>query len=302
MKKTADFKAVAELRVALAGLGGVGGYCARILQSCGAGHLIASDCDVFQVKNFSYQFFASPRTVARNKTDVVQERLAQRTDSPTRVETFQGDLTRTDAVARLIDRADVVISALDNFAAQSAVGMACERADIPFAMVSAMGFCSQYTMYLPGPSHSYSSAWKHFSRGPGQKSINFGDPEIRRMMALQSVLFAVVLAGYTEEAIGEMLENFRLHGVAQFSDISCMNYLSASLGTLNALKHVTGQGRAVVFPEVVSFDMKRMCSVDGRQIIARVGQLNRAWRQGTEAVMACVRRWRNSEEWGDTLI
>ncbi|MBW2603977.1 MAG: ThiF family adenylyltransferase [Deltaproteobacteria bacterium] len=295
MKNRADSKTIGELRVALAGLGGVGGYCARILHACGVRQLIASDYDVFQPKNISYQFFASPRTVARNKTDVVQERLAQWTDSPTRVETLQGDLTQADAVERLIDRADIVVSALDNFAAQSAVGMACERAKIPFAMVSAMGFCSQYTVYLPDASHSYSSAWKHFSRGPGQRPAKAGDPEIRRMMALQSVLFAVALAGYTEEAIREMLECFQRDDVAQFLNISCIGYSAAALGVLNALKYLTGEGRAAVFPEVVSFDMKEMRSFDGRQIIARVGELNRAWRQGTEAVLACVRRWRNSE-------
>lgn len=294
MEASKGHKEVGGLRVALAGLGGVGGYCASILQTSGIGYLKACDFDLFRSKNVSYQYFASTGTVGCKKSEVTRERLAQRRDSATRIEIFEGDLTNEQDVGRLIEGADIVISALDNFSAQAAVGTACERAGIPFAMVSEMGLCCQYTVYTPDEDHSYSSAWGHFSRGRSHRLPS--GLESDHMTALQSVLFAVVLAGYTDDAVSGMLEGFRREGSARFSDIACMNYLAACLGVLNALKYVSGCGRAVIFPEVVSLDMKHLRTFDGRQMISRVGELNRAWRQGQEAVMACVRGWRNSEQ------
>lgn len=283
-------KSIAELTVALAGLGGVGGYCARALHASGIQKLTVSDSDVFEEKNISYQYFASPATVYKNKAQTVRDSLSRLPGSPTRVTTLQKDLTLADAADQLIDNADLVISALDNFPAQSAVGLACEKAGIPFALVSSMGFCIQYTIYLPDASHSYSSAWKHFFRRPKGGPMDPDNPGLRNMMHLQSVLFAVLLGGFSREAIRSMLEHFHKDGTMQFYDLACTGYFVAAMGVLNALRYAAGNRDAVIFPEVVSLDMKHMRAFDGREIIEGITEMNRAWTQGTDAVMACLER------------
>ncbi len=242
MKNSIQVKPFSALKVALAGLGGVGGCCARALYGCGVADLVVSDFDVFQPKNVSCQFFASRRTVAVRKTDAVRDGLARRVDSPTRIQVFHADLTRADAAERLIAGADLVISALDNFSAQSVAGLACEKAGIPFALVSSIGFCTQFTLYLPDPLHAYSLAWKHFFRRPGQQPMTWDSPESRRIMNLQSVLFAALLSGYTESAIRTMLDRFRRDGKMQYNSICSASYSAAAFGVFNALRYVTGQG------------------------------------------------------------
>ena len=296
MENSGTYKQVTDLKVALAGLGGVGGCCARALHICGVGKLITADFDIFQPKNYSYQLFASPLTVSRRKTDVAENRLPQWFTSPTGVKTLQADLKRRREAERLVDGADLVICALDNFAAQLPVAVACEKTQTPFALITGMGFCVQYTVYLPNPPHSYSSAWKHFSQRPQGKNITEHSQVYQRMMKLQSVLFAAEMAGYTEEALRSMLEDLRKNDKAQFYDLAGLNYTAAALGVLNALRYVTGQDGAVVFPDMVSLDMKHKRTFDGLQILKRLGALNRAWYKGNEAVLACIRKWRQTEE------
>ncbi|MFA7425252.1 MAG: ThiF family adenylyltransferase [Desulfosarcinaceae bacterium] len=285
-------KAIGDLKVALAGAGGVGGYCARALYSCGVRELRICDADVFQPKNNAYQFFASPRTLGCRKAETARRRLLQENGRPTRVTSFYQDLMRPEAVSRLIEGADLVISALDNFQAQAAVGRACEEARIPFAMIACVGFCLQHTVYGPDPPHTYSSAWKHFPRRgeesprPGQKS------PLDRMMQLQSVLYAALLAGYPERTIHGMLTHFRRTGITRFYNLAGTNYAAAALGVLNALRHAVQDPAAVTFPRVTVLDLKRLTSFDGPRIVTRIGELNRAWHRSDEAVLDCLRAWR----------
>lgn len=116
------------------------------------------------------------------------------------------------------------------------------------------------------------------------------NPGLRNMMHLQSVLFAVLLGGFSREAIRSMLEHFHKDGTMQFYDLACTGYFVAAMGVLNALRYAAGNRDAVIFPEVVSLDMKHMRAFDGREIIEGITEMNRAWTQGTDAVMACLER------------
>ncbi len=308
MEYRRTYKPAADLKVALAGLGGVGGCCARALHVCGVDELIASDFDTYQAKNYSYQFFASPLTVSDSKTDAARNRLPQWFNSPTRIKTLQADLKDSREAERLVDGSDLVISALDNFAAQSSLAAACEKARTPYALITSMGFCIQYTIYLPDPPHAYSSAWKGFSnwkdfsnrkgfsKQPDKTGRTLDPKAYERMMKLQSLLFAAQMAGYTEDALRGMLESFRKNGETQYYDLAGINYTAAVLGVVNALRYVTGGEGAVIFPDVVSVDIKNKRRFDGRIILKRMGALNRAWYQGNEAVLECIRKWRQTED------
>ena len=291
MKKTGP-KPVENLRVALAGVGGVGGYCARILHDCGVASLTVCDMDSFQPKNESYQFFASSPAVSRSKAETVGRVLGKRTGSPTRVNAFDGDLTDPRVVEKFMEGADLVISALDNFNAQAAVGRACESAEVPYAVISAMGFCVQHTLYSPDSVHGYSSAWKHFNRNSGRAPGGAPAPDMRRMMERQALLFAVLLAGYSDDAVREMVTAFRGGNPPRYWNCSSIVYTAAAFGVLDALKHLSASGEAAVFPEVLCWNMKGMYAFDGRRIIEGIGRLNGVWHQGTEAVMAYLRTWR----------
>ena len=70
-------KKLADSRVAVFGLGGVGGFVVEALARSGVGSLDLIDHDVVSVTNINRQIFATCRTVGRQKTEVAQERVRE---------------------------------------------------------------------------------------------------------------------------------------------------------------------------------------------------------------------------------
>ena len=61
--------------VLIAGLGGVGGYCAEAVARAGVGQMIILDHDTVSPSNLNRQLLALHSTLGRKKTDVMRERL-----------------------------------------------------------------------------------------------------------------------------------------------------------------------------------------------------------------------------------
>ena len=64
-------------RVALFGLGGVGGYAAEALARSGVGHLDLIDNDTVSVTNLNRQILALHSTIGQYKVDVAAKRIAE---------------------------------------------------------------------------------------------------------------------------------------------------------------------------------------------------------------------------------
>ena len=62
-------------RVAVFGLGGVGGHCAEALARSGIGTLDIIDNDTVDITNLNRQIIADATTVGKAKTDVMKKRL-----------------------------------------------------------------------------------------------------------------------------------------------------------------------------------------------------------------------------------
>ena len=63
-------------RVAVFGIGGVGGYATEALARAGVGHLTLIDSDTVSVSNINRQIIATHSTVGRYKTEVMKERIS----------------------------------------------------------------------------------------------------------------------------------------------------------------------------------------------------------------------------------
>lgn len=70
-----NLRKLATARVAVFGLGGVGGYVAEALARSGIGHLLLVDGDCFSVTNLNRQLGATLATVGQAKTSVTEERI-----------------------------------------------------------------------------------------------------------------------------------------------------------------------------------------------------------------------------------
>ena len=66
---------LAASRVAVFGVGGVGGYVAEALARSGVGNMVLTDNDCVSVSNINRQIIALHSTVGRPKVEVMKERL-----------------------------------------------------------------------------------------------------------------------------------------------------------------------------------------------------------------------------------
>ena len=92
-------------RVAVFGIGGVGGYTVEALARCGIGGLDLIDSDTVSVSNINRQILATHSTVGRLKVDVAKERVLDINPNCT-VRTYpadQFDFTEYDYIVDCID-------------------------------------------------------------------------------------------------------------------------------------------------------------------------------------------------------
>ena len=66
---------LAASRVAVFGIGGVGGYVCEALARTGVGHLDLIDSDTVAVSNINRQIIATTKTVGQYKTDAMEARI-----------------------------------------------------------------------------------------------------------------------------------------------------------------------------------------------------------------------------------
>ena len=64
-----------KAKVAVLGLGGVGGHTVEALARAGIGHLVLVDYDTYDITNINRQIGALHSTIGRYKVDVMKERI-----------------------------------------------------------------------------------------------------------------------------------------------------------------------------------------------------------------------------------
>ncbi|MCI8586014.1 MAG: tRNA threonylcarbamoyladenosine dehydratase [Lachnospiraceae bacterium] len=123
-------------KVAVFGLGGVGGYAAEALARSGVGHFLLVDNDVVSESNLNRQIIALRSTVGRYKTEVMKERIADicpETQVEVRECFFLPEQKRQFSFADY----DYVVDAIDTVSGKLALAECCGEAGTP--LISAMG-------------------------------------------------------------------------------------------------------------------------------------------------------------------
>lgn len=127
---------LANSRVAVFGIGGVGGYAAEALVRAGVGALDIIDNDKFDVTNINRQIFATLKSVGRYKTEVAVERIA---DINPECKVSAHRLFYSPSTADSVDFTlfDYVVDAIDSVAGKLTIIKKCKEAGTP--VISAMG-------------------------------------------------------------------------------------------------------------------------------------------------------------------
>jgi tRNA A37 threonylcarbamoyladenosine dehydratase len=123
---------LAACHVFLAGLGGVGSWCAEALARAGVGRLTLVDMDTVAVSNINRQLPALLSTVGRSKAAVMAERI--RDINPDCRLTVLTDFLTPDNIPELLPTdADYVIDCIDSLNCKVALIVAARQRGLPVA-------------------------------------------------------------------------------------------------------------------------------------------------------------------------
>lgn len=123
-------------RVAVFGLGGVGGYAAEALARSGIGHMDLIDDDAVSLTNLNRQILALHSTVGMAKTEIAKKRIAD-IDPTIQVRTFQTFFLPETADQFDFSRYDYVLDAIDTVTGKLELIARAKNAGVP--VISCMG-------------------------------------------------------------------------------------------------------------------------------------------------------------------
>lgn len=129
-------EALAEKRVAVFGIGGVGGYVCESLVRSGVGHFDIIDDDKVCLTNLNRQIIATRKTVGQYKVDVMEERMKD-INPAVEVVKHKCFFLPENADQFPFESYDYVVDAVDTVTAKIEIIMRCKKLGIP--VISCMG-------------------------------------------------------------------------------------------------------------------------------------------------------------------
>ena len=156
-------------KVAIAGLGGVGGNHLLTLTRLGIGSFNLADFDEFSITNFNRQSGAAVSTVGSSKLSVLAE-MARDIQPDMKQRLFPEGVTPKN-LDDFLEGVDLYVDSLDFFAfdTRRAVFAACERKGIPAITAAPLGMGVAFLAFMPGKM-SFESVFQmeghtHFEQG-----------------------------------------------------------------------------------------------------------------------------------------
>lgn len=129
-------EALGDTRVAIFGIGGVGGYALEALVRSGVGHIDIIDSDEVCISNINRQIIATESTVGERKVEVAKQRCKDINPSAEITAIYEFYSTE-NADTFDLTRYDYIIDAIDTLGAKCELITRAERAGVP--IISSMG-------------------------------------------------------------------------------------------------------------------------------------------------------------------
>lgn len=237
-------------RVAIAGMGGVGGVHLLTLARLGLQRFHVADFDVFDVANFNRQVGATMSTIGRPKAEVLAE-MVRDINPSAEVEIFPKGVDATN-LQQFLAGVDLYVDGLDFFAfkARELTFTACEQAGIPATTVAPIGMGAALLNFIPGKmTFEQYFGWKDAS--DDEKALRF--------------LLGLAPAGLHRKYLVEP-SRINLRERRGPSTMMACQLCSGIAGT-EALKILLGRGDVLAAPHGMHFDAYR-------------NMLVRTWRPG----------------------
>lgn len=117
-------------RVAIAGLGGLGGHVTELLARLGVCHFTLCDCDEFSESNLNRQAFCTEKSIGWRKTTTLELAVSDIAEYA-RVRRLSLALDER-TIPDFLENADIVFDCLDDIQTKALLERACAAANIPF--------------------------------------------------------------------------------------------------------------------------------------------------------------------------
>jgi len=146
----AEQSALRGKRVAIAGMGGVGGIHLLTLARLGIGAFHIADFDSFDLANFNRQFGASMATVGQSKVDVMEEMVSD--INPEAVITRFASGVTVENIDTFLQGVDLFVDGFDFFVIdmRCRVFARCAELGIPAVTAAPIGMGTAYLAFMPG--------------------------------------------------------------------------------------------------------------------------------------------------------
>jgi len=236
----AEQRALRTKRIAIAGLGGVGGVHLLTLARLGVGAFNIADFDRFDLANFNRQAGATLSTLGRQKLDVLGE-MARDVNPEVDIRTFPDGVDQRN-LDDFLAGADVYVDGLDffAFAARRATFAACARLGVPAVTAAPLGMGVALLNFLPG-----AMTFEEYFRLEGQPESEQG---LRFLIGLSP---GMLQRGY-------LVDRSRVNLAAQRGPSTAMAcQLCAGVAATEALKIMLGRGKVLAAPWGMQFDAYR---------------------------------------------
>lgn len=233
----AEQSALRDKRVAIAGMGGVGGLHLLTLVRLGIASFHIADFDTFELANFNRQAGAAVSTIGRPKASVMAE-MALDINPEASIRTFPEGANEVNMVDFLAGT-DLYIDGLDFFAfsARQAVFRKCAELGIPAITAAPLGMGAALLNFLPGKM-TFDEYFLWGSSSDDEKALRF----------LVGLAPARLHSGYLVDPSYINLREKR----GPSTMIGCQ--LCAGLAAAEALKILLRRGRVLPAPYGLQFD------------------------------------------------
>lgn len=165
-------QALRSKRVAIAGMGGVGGVHLLTLARLGLGGFHIADFDRFELANFNRQVGASRTTLGQPKVDVLAG-MARDINPELEIRVFDQGVSEANLDA-FLDGVDLFVDGLDFFTLEirARVFAACAARGIPAITAAPIGMGTAFLVFMPG-GMSFEAYFRLEGRSTADQRINF---------------------------------------------------------------------------------------------------------------------------------
>jgi len=138
---------LASAKVAVLGLGGLGGGVCEMLARTGVGHLTLIDGDVFETSNLNRQLLCTEALVGTPKAEAAEARIhaVNSQVTVTRVAAYADKTNLYD----MIKGSDLVVDCLDSIHTRFLLQDAAKKAQMPLVAGAIAGVSGQVTVFFP---------------------------------------------------------------------------------------------------------------------------------------------------------